>query len=316
LSIGLDNTSFSGLYESGNLQKQVDSQTDYHLKLGAGDFYGDIVITQPFFTLEGSGERTVIRGSVQIAAPNVTLRNFAVRSTTTGYGVKISKGLGAAVPTGGIARARLERLFLGASSQGAGDGGIGDGLYLDGAILAEIHQCTFAFNSANGVRSVASNLSFPTTTLRFHGCTFNLNGVYGAQFTGPGMSQIQILGGNMEQNAFGELQFDAVSGMLVSGVDFETRQTAGTLGNVIQAGTSNPVTVENCNFVNVDGSGSNTRAVRAFLFQSCNTVRVQGCRMSGYATGSIGQTDLNTPNVAIINNVLVDAGTYLEAHRH
>jgi len=307
LSIGLANTQNVSVQENGLVQNLLDNALNNHIKLGPGHYYGDLVVRSPFTTLEGSGEETVIHGGILVSARGCTVRDLCVRSKTTGYGVRLN------TPGAGTGRTKLERLFVGASYEGAGDGGVGHGLDLDGSILTEVNQCIFAFNTGCGVRGITSDLNWATTTTRFNSCTFNGNGTYGAQFTGPGMGLIQFNGGNMEGNTVGEFQADGCTHIHLNQVDFETSKT---ISNVIQIGTSNPIVINDCGFINVNGSGSALRATRAFLIQSCSAVRVTGCRTTGYAAGSIGQADFNCQNVIFANNSLGDTGTYLEVHRH
>lgn len=314
----------SATVQSGNLQSILDgfsaptggnwSYAGGILRLGRGDFYGNLVLNTSRVTIEGEGYGTVLHGSVSIQSEGCRLRNLVVRAEGAAYGVKIYRPL--TLGGVGVSRCSMEDVFVGATSEGAGNGPV-VGLWLDGAILCTFDRCTFAFNTGSGVYSDTSHPTGAASTNvnTFRDCTLNGNGRYGYEgVTGTDGISSQLgnrfLNGNIESNGLGAVLADGHNLIEFRGVDFENTKVVTDL---MAIGASQPVTVENCNFVNFASA-----ATRAAVFSTCGIVRFVNNRIDGFPGGANGTAarvvifDENCSSVVSYGNQVTTTDGYIQ----
>lgn len=301
--LGTVSLSESETVQNGNLQSILDGfsaptggnwgYAGGILRLGRGDFYGNLVLNQTCTVIEGEGNGTVIHGSISIQAGQCTLSNFTVRAEGAAYGIKLYRppSLGGGL---GVPRCKLEKLFVGATSEGAGNGPV-VGLWLDGAILTSVNDCTFAFNTGSGIYSDTSDPAgaWSTNVNIFRNCTMNGNGRYGYEgVVGVGAaSQLgnEFHNGNIESNGLGAVLASGQNLLGFFGVDFENGKTVTDL---VAIGSSSPVFMERCHFIS-----PGQVATRAAVFSSCATVSFKNNRMTGFPAGRVVLFDENSNNV-------------------
>lgn len=285
----------SGEKQAGSLQGMLDTftapaetWTKYGgiLRLGRGDYYGNLVIDNPSVTIEGEGYGTVIHGSITCTTDSMILRNLRVFAKDAPYGVKLYRPL--TLPGVGNARSELDHVWIGATAEGTGDGPE-VGLWLDGAIVTNCYKCVFAFNTKSGLFVDTTDPAglASTNVNTFDSCSFNGNGRYGAELiTGPGgvagMMLHRFLGGNIESNTLGDVLADSNTGLEFNGVDFE--HGAHNISQMIDLSSCTPAIIQNCNFV----VGSGATVSRAFLISGSGAAVVRNNRFGGFAVGAVG----------------------------
>lgn len=313
--LGEFSLSESATVRNGNLQSILDgfsaptggnwSYEGGILRLGRGDFYGNLVLNRANTVIEGEGLGTVIHGSISIQSQLCELRRLCVRAEGAAYGIKLFRPT--TLPgSSGVPRCKLENLFVGATSEGAGNGPV-VGLWMDGAILTSINDCTFAFCTGSGIYSDTSDPAgaWSTNVNIFRNCTMNGNGRYGYEgVVGAGAASQQgnqFFGGNMESNTLGAVLASGQTNLTFRGVDFENGKTVSDL---LTIGTCLPVTVEDCNFVTLPAT-----AQRVGIFSSCQGVRFVGNRFSGFTDERTVIFDENSSGVVCHGNVWADGIT-------
>jgi len=318
---------FVSVADAGTLQGVINSLVNGGtIWLEEGTYAaGDLTISNAHVTLMGSGWGTILTGSITVATGYVTLQDFMVRATGKAYGVKLY------VSGGGPARCLLKKLWIGGSAFGAGDGP-NKGLYLDGAILTHIDQCTMAFCEQSGCYIDSSSSTYTTNVNTFTDCTFNGNGHggtgYGVELStgGDGIAGMMLNtfhGGNMEDNMSGSVLADNNTGMVFHGIDFEDGNNTITRGvnwNTINISGSGPVLIEQCNFVTNSNIGNpipavaNDPAGRIFLLTGASCPIVRGNRAEGYVPvvgadgGAIGVFSDTCVNPLCENNAIWISG--------
>jgi len=269
------------------LQAAIDSlgTGGGNLMLQPGTYTGDITISNSNISLYGSGrDKTILSGSVTIAAGNITLHDLWAYGNGKAYGIKMY------AVTGGTPRNHLNRVRIGGNSDSGGRAPSGDGpqvgLWLDSAIVTVCDHCLFAFcNTGSGLYVNSTSGTWSTNCNSFRDCTFNGNAGYGIEIIVgvDGVASMLLhnfVGGNMEDNASGEVKVDSAIGIRLQDIDFETTKTIGATLDI----TASNVIIENCHGV-VAGGGAVTRF---FLIAAGRSV-VRHCRISGnYTSEDVG----------------------------
>lgn len=287
-----------------NLQPIIDglSAGSHVLHLGSGTYYGDssspstpitIASTKGNVQFKGLGpDYTLIKSPILSETARLGLIDLCVRPDGTTYGVKIFKS------GSFLADCYMHRVFIGASSNGAGDGPV-TGLVLDGAGLFLAEQVVVAFCESHGL-VVDSTAAEPNTTLKFDMCSFVQNGTagsgYGIRILGS-CSIAEFNGGNSEGNKSGEAYCESVNNIRFRDFDFESTETFDYVVHLI---TSNPVVIDNCNFFS-DGS-----QVGAVLAQSCVGVHAFSNRFDGWSNAGIIRFDATSSKCHAHDNIMLN----------
>lgn len=289
--------------ESGLLQNYLDDlgPTDGNsaggiLQLPRGHFYGNLTVSNQFVEIRGHGDGTVIHGSVLCTLGYCSLNNLWVMGTGQGYGIRLSGTIGGVGVTGSP-RNRLNRVRVGASFEGAGDGPV-NCLELDGAIVGDIRNSLFLFGTGSGLFMDTTDPTGAKSTNvnHFYGCTFNGNTRYGCEIVGGGIMAPSLHGGNIESNGLGGYYARSVTNLVVEGVDFE-HDNYHPVSNLLDIGSNcNPFKITDCNVV-IANSGAGgappdfptpfTQPVsaRGFLIDNCHKGTVARNRFSGFNPG-------------------------------
>lgn len=279
--------------------------------LGKGTYAGNVTVSvaaNANVSIHGAGmDSTILSGSVLVACGNVHLENMSIRGTGLSYACKFFQS-GA-----DVARASARFVWFGAQTSSSGDGPTGDGLYLDGAILCAFDQCAFCFNGGNGLYVNSSSSTFTTNVNTFRDCTFNGNGAWGvkAEVGGDGiagMQQLKFEGGNTEDNVSGGMTFDTVTGVIISGMDFE--KTDASITDYLSFTSSQFVVVENCIFVI---AGATHTAARMFETFGCAQVvvrynRISAANSGAWTVGAVGVFNEASVQCAAYGNILWNPG--------
>jgi len=311
---------FVPVTEAASLNSRINALTNggtIWLEQGNYAAAGDITVSNSNVVIRGVGmSSTILGGSVLIEAGVVRLQDLAVRATGKAYGVKLYTSSGAGTP-----RCEIRNVWIGASSVGAGNGP-DKGLWLDGAILTVVDHCTIAFNNHSGLYVNTSDTVAPiasTNMNTFRDCTFNGNGRYGVEIevgvdAVAGMMGHRFVGGNMESNTLGEFSADNATFIAIQGVDFECG-IDHTGGQIISISASQPVLIEDCNFVisQPNPPGTAVAVTRFFLITNCGDAHVRRCRLStdGVATwvqGAVGVFTEGCTGCTEQDNILSPAG--------
>jgi len=308
-SLSVDQFANCYIAEDGaNLQTLIDGVgSGATIFLNKGSFYGAggsgtpstaLTITDSHYNLRiiGMGQDySLIKSPILITTGRIGLRDLGVRPSGTSYGVKIYDS-GAFV-----ARCHMQRVWIGASSLGAGDGPT-DGLVLDGAGLLHADQCLFAFNTGFGTL-IDSTGAEPNTTLLFTMCSWVQNSKYGLKSL-ESLTNLDIIGGNIEGNSqtagYGEAYCEGGTNISFRGVDFEPGKT---MTNTLEFQNCNPVLIEGCNFGVT--AGTNTRAI---LIQGGLGHQIWNNRFSGWDNKGVIRISSNVTNAWVGPNVFLDGG--------
>jgi len=247
---------------------------------------GDLVISgSRSIEIWGCGmERTILTGSLTIENSGNVIKDLWVYANGKSYATKIYKS-GA-----GESRNNFQKVRMGGNSDGTGRAPSGDGpqvgLWLDGAIVTVCDHCLFAFcNTGSGLYVNTTNGTYSTNCNSFRDCTFNGNATYGVLMEqgGDGVSSMllhEFVGGNMEDNALGEVKTDSIIGLRLQDIDFETTKTIAATLDI----SGSNIVIDNCHAV-VGGAGAVTR----FFLLQCGRGLVTRCRVSGnYVNADIG----------------------------
>jgi len=276
--------------EAGTLQGIINSLTGTGggvIWLGDGTYAaGDLVISgSNNIQIWGVGmERTILTGSLTIENSGNVIKDLWLFGDGKAFACKVYKS-GA-----GESRSNFQKVRFGGNSDVTGRAPSGDGpqvgLWLDGAIVSVCDHCLFAFcNTGSGLYVNSTSGTYSTNCNSFRDCTFNGNAGYGVEIIvgGDGVASMLLhnfVGGNMEDNASGEVKVDSAIGIRLQDIDFETTKTIGATLDI----TASNVIVENCHGV-VAGGGAVTRF---FLIAAGRSV-VRYCRISGnYTSQDIG----------------------------
>jgi len=276
------------------------------IQLGAGTYYADpaspttaLSWTNSGIAIIGAGrDSTIIASPIDGKVGNGKLESLIIRPPGGAYGLKLFRDENVFPGGGGVPRWVLDRVFIGAADATGRDAGLGPakGLWLDGAIVGLFSQCLFAFCSESGVYADTTQPpNWSTNVHEFVGCTMNLNSRYGVELVGSAMEGFRFEGGTMNSNVLGEVNANNMNHLELLGIDFET---GVAVASVLNIGAVHPLTVEGCNFVT---SGS-TKAVRAFIFSTCATVRVVGNKFQGFTNAEYGIFDENCTNCIEYHN--------------
>lgn len=291
--------------EGQSLQPIVDAMTNGGLLyLTGGSFYADIASpstpltipsTKPIIIRGVHTEKTFIKSPILIEAFRCGLEDLTVRSAAgAAYGVKIFRS-GAFV-----ARCWMNRVVIGATYEGAGDGPV-RGIILDGAGVFLAHRVTSAFCTSDGMLVDSTSVE-PNTTLKFDMCSFVGNGGYGADLAAS-CSIAEFNGGNMEGNALGELRANAMNNLRLIGVDFEPQDV---YTNAVEATNCNPVEIIGCSFGKISG------ATRAIFLQGGSGHIVEGNRFNGWGTVGVVRISEGATNARVGVNVIADGSGWIE----
>jgi hypothetical protein len=264
-----------------------------NLMLKPGIYMGDITISQNNLSLLGSGkENTILSGSVTVTSANVNMQDLWAYGNGKAFGMKMYL-LG-----GGPARNHLLRVRVGGNADGTGKAPSGDGpqvgLWMDGSIITAADHCSFAFcNTGSGLFVDTTQNNLGTNCNTFRDCTFNGNAAFGVEMTDggdgiAGMLLHRFHGGNMEDNATGEVYIKSAIGVELKGIDFESTKSLGSTHPTVQCDSCTSVLMEDCHSVTI--GSSNTQ--RFFIFNSVKNGTVTHCRVSGlYPAGDVGAFD-------------------------
>jgi len=294
--------------DGANLQTLIDGVgAGATIFLNKGSFYGAggsgtpstaLTITSSHYNLKiiGMGmDYSIIKSPILVEAGRTGFTDLAVRPSGTSYGVRIYK------VTAFTSRCHMQRVWIGASSLGAGDGPA-DGLQLDGAGIFHADHCLFAFNTSDGTL-IDSTSTEPNTTCLFTMCSWVQNGDYGLKALAS-MSNLDVVGGNIEGNnqnsGSGEVYCESVTNASFRGVDFEPSQT---MTNTVEFQNCNPTLIEGCNFSVT--AGTNTRAI---LIQGGLGHQIWNNRFEGWDNKGVIRLSTNTNNNWVGPNVFIDGG--------
>jgi hypothetical protein len=273
------------------LQKVLDSfgpsdgsQSGGILYLPRGEYFGNITVNWPFTQIVGDGDGSRIHGKILCKAGYCTFDNFWAMGTGQHYGIRLSQGeFGGAVPTAGVPRVQMNRVRIGATFEGAGDGPF-NGLELDGAIVCDFRKCVFSFGTGSGVYITTTGGAggWSTNVNHFRGCAMNGNSRYGAEIIGGGVMGPSFMGGNIESNGLGAFTASTVTGLQIRGVDFENG-VAHTVATLIAIqGNCNPFVIHDCNITLGDGQSVTSRGI---LVSGSNQGSIRRNRFSGFNPG-------------------------------
>jgi len=314
-------TAAIGLPTTTGLQEVVDAFGGNGGRIvlggGGGTYYGDpddpsVPLTLPGgIEIAGAGQTATIIGSpVLMAGSSGGIEDLSVRPDGTAYGIRIfSSGVF-------LARCFMRRLFVGASSHGAGDGPV-NGIELDGAGVLLAEQVTAAFCTGHGLLADSTVALMPNTTLKFDCCSFVKNGLYGVKLM-QSLLLAEFCGGNMENNTDpgavglpngGELYAENAAGIFLQGVDFErgdAMDAPGTINHAVEVENCNTIAIERCNFVKTGN------ATRAFLLGGCNGASIRGNRFEGWGASGVCRISETCTNVHVGPNHIHDGSGWIE----
>lgn len=302
-------TSRATLDPGASLQEAVDALggNGGTIYLGAGTYYADPSSPSTPLTmaggveLEGVGVHATALGSPALVSGSLSgFRKLWVRPAGTSYGVRIYDG-----GNPFIARCFFDRVFVGASAAGAGDGPV-DGIQIDGAGLILAEQLTCGFNTGNGLLVDSTGMQ-PNTTLKFDMCSFTLNGGYGVKIM-QSSTIAEFDGGSMEDNTTAEFYAESCALVALKHVDFERGSTAGlpTAANVVQMQNVNAFRIEDCSFFKI------AAATRAFFIDGSVAGVYEGNRFDSWGAVGVARISETCTNVRRGVNHIVNGGGWIE----
>lgn len=278
---------------------------------GGGTLYADpsspateLALNKPVRFIGQSMDTTIIGSPILQSVGRCGYEHLTVRPPAGAYGIKIfNSGVF-------LSRSWFKHVFVGASSDGAGDGPV-LGVVFDGAGVLKADQLTIAFCTSHGLL-VDSTAAEPNTTLLMDCCSFNVNGGYGVRCL-QSLTCAEFNGGNMEDNDLGELYAQSVNGLHLSGVDFE-RGLSGSppsVGNIIEFDTVLHWTIDKCNFAMSGGT-----ATRGLLVSAGAGGYLGTCRWEGWSNQGIIRIGETARNIRVAPQRIVTTTNWIEDYSY